>query len=306
MSDTPVQHKQRAHFPFINLSKALARAKELYSADPAGRPMGIPAAFSVWNYSTKSSGGHQTVAALRSYGLLDADGNLEARKIGLSAPALRYFKDERPEERLKLLQEFALRPKLFNQLWHAAGWRDSPPSDAVARSHLKIEKGLNEQAARAILGIYKDNITLAKLKGDDTIPETKDENDPPEDDRVPAKVGDLIQWTSNGIDQFAAPQRVVWVSQDRNFLRVLSSNTGIPMSEISVESSGHVPAQVAAKTTASAQGDKNKEEGAGAPDFSTFFVGGRLQISADVDAAGLKKLKEVLTKYEEIFDLIRH
>jgi hypothetical protein len=46
--------------------------------------------------------------------------------------------------------------------------------------------------------------------------------------------------------------------------------------------------------------------GAGEPgDMSVLLTGKRLQISADVDAEGLTKLKEVLTKYEEILKLLQ-
>jgi hypothetical protein len=307
MADAPVApHKQRAHFPFINLKKALERAEQLYKADPAGRQMAITSAFEVWEYSLKSSGGHQTIAALRSYGLLDADGNLESRKVSLSAKALHYFKDERPEERLKLLQEFALKPKLFNQLWHGSQWRASPPADSIARSHLKIEKGLNEQAARAILGTYKDNLTLAKLKGDATIPESADggddtgggaDKDPPPPS--PVKVGDFIQWTSSGVDQFPSPRRVDWVSDDRQYLRVFGSPTGIPMNEAIIAEAGKPPTipLVTPNTPPFAGATKSD-------DISVYLVRDRLQITADVDAAGLEKLKDVLEKYTEILKLM--
>jgi hypothetical protein len=36
-----------------------------------------------------------------------------------------------------------------------------------------------------------------------------------------------------------------------------------------------------------------------------LLSGKRLQISADVDAAGLAKLKEILTKYEEILKMLQ-
>ena len=42
----------------------------------------------------------------------------------------------------------------------------------------------------------------------------------------------------------------------------------------------------------------------GRSDFTVYQVGKRLQITADVDAEGLKKLKELLTKYEEILKLL--
>jgi len=36
-----------------------------------------------------------------------------------------------------------------------------------------------------------------------------------------------------------------------------------------------------------------------------LLTGNRLQITADVDAAGLVKLKEVLAKYEDILKLLK-
>ena len=55
-----------SRFPFINLEKAMTRAKELYDADQRGNEMPISGAFGVWEYSEKSSGGFQTVAALKN------------------------------------------------------------------------------------------------------------------------------------------------------------------------------------------------------------------------------------------------
>jgi hypothetical protein len=43
----------------------------------------------------------------------------------------------------------------------------------------------------------------------------------------------------------------------------------------------------------------------GQKDISVLLVGNRLQITADVDSAGLVKLKDVLTKYEEILKLLQ-
>lgn len=42
----------------------------------------------------------------------------------------------------------------------------------------------------------------------------------------------------------------------------------------------------------------------GGGDLNVLLRGNRLEISADVDLAGLQKLKQILTKYEEILALI--
>jgi hypothetical protein len=39
--------------------------------------------------------------------------------------------------------------------------------------------------------------------------------------------------------------------------------------------------------------------------MSVLLTGKRLQICADVDADGLAKLKEILTKYEEILKMLQ-
>lgn len=154
-------------FPFINLQKALDRTEQMFKADPQGRPMAVPTVYDVWGYSSKSSGGHQTVGALKAYGLLHDSGSLADRKLFLTDAAKRYFLDEREGQRAALLKRFALTPKLLAAVWE--DWHGSPPADNIARSYLKLDRKLNEQSARSFLGIYKDNIALADLKGSDIV-----------------------------------------------------------------------------------------------------------------------------------------
>jgi hypothetical protein len=158
-------------FPFINLEKAIGRAQELYSADQRGREMATAAAFGVWGYSEKSSGGFQTIAALKMYGLIAT----KPGKLALTDGALRYFRDEREVERQKLLREFALKPKLVASLWKT--WHVSPPADTIARSHLKAERGLTDQSSRSVLAIYKENLAFANLTTSDKPLEEEDEKE---------------------------------------------------------------------------------------------------------------------------------
>lgn len=152
-------------FPFINLQKAINRAEQLFKVDPHGRPMAVSTAYEVWGYSEKSSGGHQTVGALKAYGLIEDSGALSDRKLFLTDLAKRYFLDEREGHREAFIKEFALTPKLLAAVWE--DWHGSPPADNIARSYLKLDRKLNEQSARSFLGIYKDNLAFANLKGSD-------------------------------------------------------------------------------------------------------------------------------------------
>ena len=296
---TGVATEQR--FPFINLEKALGRAESLYKADHRGADMSVPTAFAVWSYSEKSSGGFQTVAALKMYGLLVDSAADGGRRMKLSEKALRYFRDERDEERAKQLREFALEPPLLRSLWNQ--WGSELPSDTVARSKLKIDRSLSEQSARTLLGLYKENLVYTGLKGHGKLPKEGGELDlplPADGEEAPAKAGDYVQWTSNGVNQFRIPRRVVWVSDDGDFVQVHGSPTGIPMDEVKVV---EPPAPPKPSAGATAPADKPPQDTDG-NDINVYLTGARLQITADVDDKGLKKLKKVLEKYEEILKLM--
>lgn len=162
--------QEGTRYPFIKLEAALTRAKELFEA--AGEhPVTVPDAFVTWKYSEKSSGGHQTISALKMYGLIDDSGYNEQRRLFFTAPGLRYFRDEREDVLADLKREFALAPPLMRTLW--GKWGVAPPADNIARSYLKIDLGLSDQNARAALGIYKENLDFAGVKAGDKVPEIK-------------------------------------------------------------------------------------------------------------------------------------
>ena len=224
MSDDSAGVGGGTRFPFINLEKAVGRAQELFSADQRGREMTTAAAFGVWGYSEKSSGGFQTIAALKMYGLI----RTTPGKLSLSEPALRYFKDEREDERQKLLREFALKPKLIAALW--TDWHVSPPADTIARSHLKTERGLTDQSSRSLLAIYKENLAFAALTGSDKPLEEESEkedtfvspdggktqNPPPPPPGVKAKIMAGERELTTGL-----------LSKDANFRLIVTGKVGV-------------------------------------------------------------------------------
>ncbi len=151
-------------FPFINLEKAIARAELLFSGDKSGKPMAVPTAFELWSYSPKSSGGFQTISALKMFGLLEDEGSNAERKVRLTSKARRFFLDERDDVRNRALEEFALNPPLFKILWNSDGWSEGIPADTVARSHLKVERGLNDQSSRSLLSVLKETLHYAGIR----------------------------------------------------------------------------------------------------------------------------------------------
>lgn len=84
---------------------------------------------------------------------------------------------------------------------------------------------------------------------------------------------------------------MTWVSEDGQFARVLGSHTGLPLTELAI---ADAPKTQAAPQAAAADN----------PIEVFLAADGRLQVSADVDAAGLQKLRDLLAKYDEILALM--
>src|SRR5688572_9817340 len=80
-------------FPFITLTKAVERARELFTAAKR-HEMRLPDAAAAMNYGAKSSGAIQTLAALIAYGLLEDSGAGDARKFRISDLGFKALEDQ--------------------------------------------------------------------------------------------------------------------------------------------------------------------------------------------------------------------
>lgn len=158
MSEAESRRKVRSpSFPFIGLREALDRARAFYEAEQrnAARP---ETAAAHWGYSPKSSGGKQTIAALRAFGLLEGDS-----LVKLSGRALRILLDEREgsEERARLVQQAALMPPLHARLWERYG--AELPSPQTLRLSLILDEGFNENSVDDFLTEYRETLEYARL-----------------------------------------------------------------------------------------------------------------------------------------------
>lgn len=144
-------------FPFVGLREALDRARAFYEAEQrnAARP---ETAAAHWGYSPKSSGGKQTIAALRSFGLLEGDS-----LVKLSGRALRILLDDREdsEERSRLVQQAALMPPVHARLWERYGAEF--PSPQTLRLSLILDEGFNENSVDDFLTEYRETLEYARL-----------------------------------------------------------------------------------------------------------------------------------------------
>jgi hypothetical protein len=158
MSETDARKKVRSpSFPFIGLRDALDRARTFYEAEQRNAARSETAA-AHWGYSAKSSGGKQTIAALRSFGLLEGDS-----LVKLSGRGLRLVLDEREasEERERLLQQAALMPPIHARLWERYG--AELPSAQTLRLGLILDEGFNENSVDDFLTEYRETLEYARL-----------------------------------------------------------------------------------------------------------------------------------------------
>ena len=168
--------KRSPNFPFIPLETAIERAGELYKQE--GRnAVNIKVAVSHWGYKETSSGGKQTVAALKAYGLIEYFGKGDDRKIKLSRLALMILLDEREDsyERQEAIKVTALNPKIFKELWLKWGV-GGLPSDANISHFLIFEKDVNEKSTGDLIKNFKSTISFASLTPSDSIQDEEDDD----------------------------------------------------------------------------------------------------------------------------------
>lgn len=115
------------------------------------------------------------------------------------------------------------------------------------------------------------------------------------------RVGDHVQWTSDGVDQFK-PARKITKIQDRH-VWVRGSQTGIPINEVTVVQP--LAAIPDAKLTTSAKSLPSGKNCDGNQINVLVTPQGRLQISADLDVEGLGTLRQMLEQYEQILRLLQ-
>ncbi|MEA2560077.1 MAG: hypothetical protein QOH06_1581 [Acidobacteriota bacterium] len=151
-------------FPFISLPEAVHRARELFDAER--RNLVHPdVTVAHWGYARSSSGGKQTIAALRAYGLLE-DVRGELRLTDRAQHIL--VREPGSTERNDLLWQAALAPPLFSKLWER--YRADLPSDKNLRSWLVLELKVNENAVEELLRSYRETLQYAGLLQSEDAP----------------------------------------------------------------------------------------------------------------------------------------
>jgi hypothetical protein len=149
-------------YPFIPLGRAIVRSEQLRRAIGEVE-VGVDQARQCWGYGPSSSGGIQTEAALKQFGLLETNGRGESRRLKLSVLALRLAGaslDSR--ERHKLLERAALTPSIHRELHDR--WGAALPA-AEAKRFLVNEQGFNAKGAGDLIAEYEKTMAYWESAG---------------------------------------------------------------------------------------------------------------------------------------------
>ena len=229
-------------YPYLDLPKAIQMVEKLADAKITNKHAVAPEAiYGTWGMGVKSSAARQSLAALKYYGLVEYSGSGRERRVRLTerAMTLALDKNEMSPRRIAALKEAALAPAVFADLYREKGGPFLPPGDALALD-LKLEKGFDNDSADKAVKHFITAVKLARLDEPDSgSPQSVEDGDSNhgEDEIVfgGARVGDLVQWESQGALRFEKPARVRDETPDGNYVAVEGYEAWIPMSETIVE-----------------------------------------------------------------------
>jgi hypothetical protein len=121
----------------------------------------------------------------------------------------------------------------------------TPPEDGV-RTYLN-RQNFNESAIRPATKAFLDTLSyleeqgVTESNGVETSNAAESKLSEGENAFGGARVGDFVQWESQGELRLSKPLRVRLVSEDGQWVVVEGSETGIPMKEVIVQTKGSMP-----------------------------------------------------------------
>lgn len=228
--ETPKVTRKRERspsFPIISVEGALQKLQQ-FEATFGRHPAPYKKVGMAWGVTEGSSQANQLLAAVKAYGFVEYSGSGDGRMVSISDTGRTYLRAQQEHIKEDIVREAALKPKAFAKFWPE--WGADRPIDAICLDALVLEHSFNDNAAPTFLRVYDETIAYAKLGNSDKS-ETDDEK---VDGPVDISVGDMIQWTSDGVDQFATPAKVLGIDGDWVFTD--QSTTGISIREVTIMS----------------------------------------------------------------------
>lgn len=161
-------------FPFIPLQVAIDRLAS-FEQKFGRHPTPANKAGLAWGMKEQSSQADQTLAALRSFGLVQYQGAGSDREVTISEEGRNYLRVQQESTKEEILKICALRPKVMRKFW--AKWGADRPIDPIALDALILKEGFSDKGALAFLKVYDATVSFAKLSTADKVSEPDDEDE---------------------------------------------------------------------------------------------------------------------------------
>ena len=216
-------------FPFIGLSTAIERLVA-YEEKFGRHPTPANKAGLAWEMKEASSQAAQTLAALKSFGLIDYTGSGPARVTNITEEGRNYLRAQQDSIKKDYIRRFALSPKAIASYWEI--WGKKRPIDAVCLDELVLKAKFTQSAAETFLRVYDTTIGYAGLTDFDTeelVNGMKDATVEPSGQNI--AVGDVVRVETGGQIVF---EKTRVRSIETPWVFVEASQSGVKMSDVSL------------------------------------------------------------------------
>jgi len=223
-------------YPAISVKRAIEQADALFKQEGEYEAP-ISSTIGAWGYSEKSSGGRQTLATMKYYGLIDVSGDGAGRMVKISDLAKHILLDEREDdtEKRQLIRDVALNPAAHSALYEK--YRNGLASDGSVEHFLVFEEGFKSAAAKDLLAEFKVTADYVGLYQPDNKLDKTDDSDignGVKKETPTVKTGDKIQATVQDVDLFADGAIVQGISEDGEYVFVDQSDSGVPIEDVTI------------------------------------------------------------------------
>ena len=155
-------------FPFISLRVAISRL--IAFEQTFGRhPVPLEKVGLAWKMKEASSQANQTMAAMKSFGLID----YKSRTAVMTEDGRNYLRAQQESIRSEIVKRCALKPKVIHTFWQL--WGADRPIDVICIDDLVLKNKFTESAASTFLRVYDETVLFENLGVDDQIEEEIDD-----------------------------------------------------------------------------------------------------------------------------------
>lgn len=155
------------NYPAIGLEKSIERSAIIYE-QAKSHLIPLQAAFQIWGY--KEAAGSQTVAALKSFGLIETAGEKESRKLRITEIGQMIIRNH--PDRASLLKELALKPDIHKEIWEK--YQGDLPVDSVIKNYLLFDRKFNEESVDSFIAQFRNTLLFANVVLSDKIPDKQE------------------------------------------------------------------------------------------------------------------------------------